>query len=193
MIKKQIAVVLVTAFVVSTCLLSDMNATFAERSTSASVQKVSLTQSGTTSPVALSKVAGYWYMGTMTGRDCNLILRANGTMSVQTGGCFHQDDPIELRWKITGNKIIWSNPSLTHLRSSDTVSKLLGTHLFVVQVGENTVLVPQTKEAIIKRKNYHYTECFWKNLLGAKGLELPKEAEEINRRMYPRSRRHLQN
>lgn len=93
-------------------------------------------------------------MGTMMGVDCDLRIKADHTMTVQTGGCFHSEPAIRVRWQISGNKITWSDSDLLPIFASSTLKK---------------------------RRGYDYEFCFWPNLLGDKGLELPKEAREFNK------------
>ncbi len=42
---------------------------------------------------------GKWYMGTMTGFDCNLEIKTSTKLTIQFGGCFGQDELILLNWK----------------------------------------------------------------------------------------------
>ncbi len=158
------------AFAVGMASLVAVNRTSAE-------QRVPAAKDRRTSPtrqdVEPGRVIGKWYMGTMTGVDCNVSVNADRTLTVQWGGCFHQDPVIKATWKISADKITWSDA---------TLKKRLGPHLSVVGVGKNIVLVPQSNESKVKRHGYHYEYCFWRNLMGDKGLELPKEARELDKR-----------
>jgi hypothetical protein len=127
-------------------------------------------------------IIGKWYMGTMMGFDCDLSIDADHTMTIQTGGCFHQDPPIKLNWRIVGDKIFWSPRSIPSIFSNARWKKGFGSYLSIVRVGKNIVLVPQRAETEIKRQGYDHEYCFWRNLMGDAGLELPKEARAFRSR-----------
>jgi hypothetical protein len=106
------------------------------------------------------------------GVDCNLTINPNWTLTVQSGGCFHQDEPIESKWTLSGNRIILSDPALKNK---------FGPHLTIRKVGKNLVFVPQENERAVRQRGFHHHICFWKNLLGEEGLELPAETEAITK------------
>ena len=116
----------------------------------------------------LPPVVGDWYMGTASGFDCNLHLRGDHTLTVQYGGCFHQDPPLLASWDEDNNRI-W-------LWNSEPLQQKLGNYLTIVHYKNNIVLVPEREESKVQQKGYSPHWCFWKNLLGVGGLELPKAA-----------------
>ncbi len=106
-------------------------------------------------------------MGTMSGEDHDLIVNADGTMSLQNGGCFHQDPPIKSLWRRTGNRITFDNAAL---------KRQLGLYLRVVRYRGYMLLVPQRQEAKIARSfGYPPHYCFWQSLMRG-GLQLPRLA-----------------
>jgi len=110
-------------------------------------------------------VLGYWYMGTMSGEDHNLILNADGTLSLQNGGCFHQDPAIKSSWRRKGNRITFDNAAL---RSQ------LGSALRIVRYRGYVLLVPQRRDAESTRlSGYSLRYCFWQNSMQAGGLRIP--------------------
>lgn len=114
---------------------------------------------------------GYWYMGTGMGVDCNLRVKADHTLRVQYSGCFHRDPPLFASWGLQGN--------LLQIVGSRTLDAKLGTHLLITRFKGNRVLVPENERDTVSRQEYAPEHCFWKNLLGGKGLRLPKEAEKL--------------
>ena len=181
MIKNQATPAFCTAFVAVLCFLTVIRISV-KRGTSVPVDAPHSQPSLARQPGVPGGIVGHWYMGTMMGKDCDLILHADGTMTVQTGGCFHKDEPIRVRWRITRDKITWSNAAILKPLSSLQLEKQFGSYLSIIQVGKNTVLVPQNNAPVVKRESYHYQRCFWKNLMGDKGLKLPEEAKYIDRR-----------
>ena len=108
---------------------------------------------------------GYWYMGTMSGEDHNLILKPNGTLSLQNGGCFHQDPAIKSSWRQRGDRITFDNAAL---RSQ------LGSVLRIVRYRGYVLLVPQRRDAgSVRSSGYPLRDCFWRNLMKGSGLQLP--------------------
>lgn len=114
------------------------------------------------------QLVGAWYMGTMTGFDCNMSINSNGTLSVQFGGCFHTDAPITVRWKIQEDRINLQGAGL---------EKSLGSSLQVVTYNGHLVLIPERPQPNAGKHKYSYYHCFWRNML-KDGLELPKDAPQ---------------
>ncbi len=114
-----------------------------------------------------STVSGHWYMGTMSGEDHNLTLNADGTLSLQNGGCFHQEPSIKSSWRQQGSQITFDNAVL---------KRQLGTYLRIIRYQGYLLLVPQRQEAeIAKSSGYPPYYCFWQNLM-QDGLQLPQLA-----------------
>lgn len=111
-------------------------------------------------------LVGNWYMGTMSGFDCNLEIRPDNTLTVQFGGCFHQDPPIKTRWKIEGDKIRFRSTAL---------DQSLGSYLRVARYKNHFVLLPERQQAQQGQHPYSYNHCFWRNLM-KNGLQLSKDA-----------------
>ena len=115
-----------------------------------------------------SDLTGLWYMGTMTGFDCNMKISSATKLAVQYGGCFHQDEPIESAWTLEGDKI--------KLQSSE-LNKTLGSYLRIVRYKNHFVLVPELKQPNQGKHKYSYSHCFWRNTM-KNGLKLSKDAPE---------------
>ena len=118
-------------------------------------------------PVKAQQIVGDWYMGTMSGVDCDLTIRANKTLTVQTGGCFRRDPPIRTTWRLQGDRILLGSPAL---------STTFGSYLRVARYKNNLVLVPQRTSATQARP-YSFHHTFWKNTM-KNGLQLPAAAYE---------------
>ena len=116
-----------------------------------------------------SEIIGRWYMGTATGRDCNLELQRNHILRLQEGGCFHQDPAIRTSWKLEGQKITIENPS---------VKQRLGTYLLIAYYRNNIVLVPEKERDEVNKHGYIHYFCFWRNLID-NGLKLPSDAAAL--------------
>ena len=112
------------------------------------------------------QLVGNWYMGTMSGFDCNLKISSINTLSVQFGGCFHQDPLIETQWKLQGDRIKFQNASL---------NKSLGSSLRVAKYKGHFVLLPERPQANRGTHEYSYYHCFWRNTM-KNGLQLSKDA-----------------
>jgi hypothetical protein len=125
--------------------------------------------SGRKPSVKPQQLVGNWYMGTMSGVDCNLRIRADKTLTVQTGGCFHQDPAVRSKWLLRGNRILLGNPAL---------NDSLGSHLRVVRYKNNIVLVPQ-RTPTTGSHPYSYHQTFWKNTM-KNGLQLSAAAYEAS-------------
>ena len=115
---------------------------------------------------------GAWYMGTMAGKDCNLIIRRNHTLVVQNGGCFHHDPPIESSWALDSKQIEFTNKSL---------QRQFGRHFRMVTTDKNLVLIPEKPEMNVRKHGYVHYFCFWRNFL-TNGLELSPQAESWRKR-----------
>jgi len=100
------------------------------------------------------ELAGNWYMGTMTGQDCTLVFKADNTLSVQYGGCFHQDPWVRSPWSWDGERINIINPEL-HMK--------LGKFLAVSRYKSNLILVPQLEQATVAKEGFKLAHCFWKS------------------------------
>src|SRR5271157_3271574 len=59
-----------------------------------------------------NEIIGRWYMGTMTGKDCNLELQKNHMLRLQERGCFQNNPGINSSWKLEGQKIMIEAPSI---------------------------------------------------------------------------------
>ncbi|WLT32329.1 hypothetical protein [Geothrix sp. PMB-07] len=93
-------------------------------------------------------------MGTMTGQDCTLVFKTDKTLSVQYGGCFHQDPWIRSPWAWDGERINIINPEL-HTK--------LGKYLVVSSYKSNLILVPQLEQAAVAKDGFKLAHCFWKS------------------------------
>ena len=116
----------------------------------------------------LKQINGKWYMGTMTGFDCNLEIGYN-QLFITTGGCFHTDSTLTDTLIISENKIMLTNPKII---------KRLGNKLFIKSYKKNLILFPETTFSLSDSTNYSYHICFWKNLM-ENGLQLAKESEDF--------------
>ena len=109
-------------------------------------------------------VLGGWYMGTMGGEDHNLTLKPNGTLSLQNGGCFHQDPAIKSSWRRQGDRITFDNAVLR---------RQLGSSLRIVHYRGYMLLVPQRDAESGRALGYSLRYCFWQNPNMAAGLKVP--------------------
>jgi len=112
------------------------------------------------------QLVGNWYMGTMSGFDCNLKISSTNTLSIQFGGCFRQDSPIKTKGKLQGNRIKFQNASL---------NKSLGSSLRVVKYKGHFMLIPERPQANRGTHEYSYHHSFWRNIM-KNGLQLSKDA-----------------
>ncbi len=115
-----------------------------------------------------NQLVGNWYMGTMCGLDCNLKISSDNTLTVQFGGCFHQDPAIKSRWKLQGDKIKFQNTYL---------NKSLGSFLRVVKYKNHFVLLPTRPQKHQGQHKYSHFHSFWRNTM-KNGLQLSKDAPE---------------
>ena len=113
---------------------------------------------------------GYWYMGTMTGKDCNLEIQNDTKLRVRFGGCFSTGPWIESSYSRNGDKVVIDNPELR---------KELGTSLSIAKYKSNLILVPELNSELLKKRQFPADRCFWTNLLGSGGLELPKDHSDF--------------
>lgn len=113
-------------------------------------------------------VIGYWYMGTATGSDCNLRIDSDHRMRVQYGGCYHQDRPLFASWVLKDDVI--------QIVGSKELATKLGTYLRLHFHKGNLILVPERETRTVSLQGYLRDHCFWHNLLGSKGLQLPRDA-----------------
>ncbi len=113
---------------------------------------------------------GKWYMGTMTGFDCNLNIFENNTLTIQFGGCFYQGPLVSSKWKLENNKMLFENPTLIDI---------FGLYLEIVHYKNNVILIPEKfpedSKSFRSKNKYSYNNCFWRNIM-EQGLQLPKEA-----------------
>ncbi len=105
-------------------------------------------------------------MGTMSGFDCNLKINANHTLSVQYGGCFHQDPPINSGWKLQGDRIKFQN---------DALLKTLGSSLKIGKYKGHLVLLPERPQNSSGKTSYALSANFWRNTM-KDGLQISKDA-----------------
>ena len=101
-------------------------------------------------PQALS---GCWYMGTLSGMDCDLQFNSNGTIDVQFGGCFNFDLVISSSWEWEDGKIKIMNKELV---------KKFGRFLFVHNNNDKIFLVPEINSDLVKKHGFTRPNCFWK-------------------------------
>lgn len=127
--------------------------------------------------VAERDLVGPWYMGTMTGQDCNLKLQPGHRLEVQNGGCFNTDKPLVASWDLKSDKILFSDKDL---RSQ------FGSYLLVVSYKNNLVLVPEKQRASVQKHGYVHYFCFWKNLM-KNGLRLPHDADVVRAKYFKES------
>jgi hypothetical protein len=118
------------------------------------------------SQVQPNVLIGDWYMGTMSGVDCNLQLRSNNTLQVQFGGCFHQEPALETRWKLQGDTIKLENPNLDNR---------LGSYLRIARFKNHFVLLPENSQKVKGQHKYSLERCFWRNAM-KNGLQVSKDA-----------------
>ena len=116
--------------------------------------------------VQTQQIVGQWYMGTMSGYDCNLTIRANHTLAVQYGGCFHQDPAIESGWMLQGDRIKFQN---------DALMKTLGSSLKIGKYKGHLVLLPERPQSSDGKVSYALSNSFWRNTM-KDGLEISKDA-----------------
>ena len=118
------------------------------------------------SDVQPSQLVGNWYMGTMSGFDCNLKIISPNTLTVQFGGCFHSDPAIKTQWKLQGNRVRFQSKAL---------NDSLGSSLQIIKYKGHLVLLPERQQANRGNHKYSYYHCFWRNTM-KNGLQLPKDA-----------------
>ena len=116
--------------------------------------------------VQTQQIVGQWYMGTMSGYDCNLTIRPNHTLAVQYGGCFYQDPAIESGWKLQGDRIKFGN---------DALLKTLGSSLKIGKYKGHFVLLPERPQSSDGQVSYALSNSFWRNTM-KDGLEISKDA-----------------
>ncbi len=104
----------------------------------------------------------YWYMGTASGFDCNLIIRPDHTLTVQYGGCFSQGPLMQASWQQQAGKITFINPAL---------NKRLGGSLALYKYKGYSILVPASESNYVAKHGFNRAHCFWANLLSSGGLE----------------------
>ncbi len=112
------------------------------------------------------QLVGNWYMGTMSGFDCNMKIESANTLTVQFRGCFHKDPVIQTQWKLVGDKIKFQSTSL---------NKSLGSTLRVAKYKGHLVLLPERPQPNRGNHEYSYYHSFWRNTM-KNGLQLSKDA-----------------
>ena len=128
--------------------------------------------SSTTAAPAATQPTSYWYMGTASGFDCNLVIQPNHTLTVQYGGCFYQGPLMQSSWQQRGDKITFTDFALNkRLGGSFTLHKYKGYN----------VLVPASESNYVAKYGYNRAHCFWTNLLGSGGLEWPSVVKDFDR------------
>ena len=132
-----------------------------------SVESVHISAEDAKKPVVNTRqMVGDWYMGTMSGYDCNLQIRADNTLSVQFGGCFHRDPAIETRWKLQADRINFQNANLV---------KTLGSSLKIGKYKGHLVLLPERSQGANGKNSYALSQSFWRNTMKDR-LEISKDA-----------------
>ena len=126
-----------------------------------------------------ASLLGYWYMGTMMGEDCNLIVKQDFMLKVRFGGCFSSEPWVESPFQVEGDKIVLGESSLR---------RKFGKYLSHEIYKANDVLVPEVNKDDVSTNGFRQDHCFWRNLLGEKGLELPPDARDFDRRGVPPAR-----
>ena len=97
----------------------------------------------------------YWYMGTASGFDCNLIIRPDHTLTVQYGGCFSQGPLMRATWQQQADKITFADAAL---------NKRLGGSFTLHNYKGYSVLVPASEIKYVAKHGYNRAHCFWTNL-----------------------------
>ena len=128
--------------------------------------------SSVTAAPSTVQATSYWYMGTASGFDCNLIIRPDHTLTVQYGGCFSRGPLMQASWRQQANKITFENPVL---------NKRLGNAFTLYQYKSYSVLVPASEDTWVAKHGYNRAHCFWINLLASGGLKWPAVVNDFDK------------